>query len=120
SQPKDPPMNRATPRGVLSVLLGAIAVAWVLFSVREAHAYGFMIRHDYGGCIQCHADPSGGGLLTTYGRMQSETLLRTRYGKQNEDEEPTLGNFAWGLYKADEKDTFLAGADLRGLYFNVA
>ena len=40
-----------------------------------------MIRHDYTGCATCHADPSGGGLLTLYGRAQSDLLLRMRYGE---------------------------------------
>jgi hypothetical protein len=57
-----------------------------------------MIRHDYASCATCHADPSGGGLLTSYGRAQSEILLRTYYGSQKaEDRDPgTLGDFAFG------------------------
>lgn len=39
-----------------------------------------MIRHGYGGCATCHTDPSGGELLSPYGRAQSELLLRSRYG----------------------------------------
>ncbi len=39
-----------------------------------------MIRHAYGGCLTCHTDPSGGELLTPYGRVQGDLLLRMRYG----------------------------------------
>jgi hypothetical protein len=46
-----------------------------------AHAYTWMIKHGYGGCVTCHADPSGGELLTPYGRVQSDLILRMRYGK---------------------------------------
>jgi hypothetical protein len=38
-----------------------------------------MIKHRYGGCATCHADPSGGELLTLYGRAQGDLLLRFRY-----------------------------------------
>jgi hypothetical protein len=39
-----------------------------------------MQRHGYFGCGTCHADPSGGGLLTAYGRAQGDLLLRMHYG----------------------------------------
>jgi hypothetical protein len=42
-----------------------------------------MIRHGYGGCTTCHADPSGGELLTAYGRIQGDLLVRMRYGKDS-------------------------------------
>ena len=47
----------------------------------RAHAYTWMIKHGYASCPVCHADPSGGELLTTYGRVQSDELLRMKYGK---------------------------------------
>src|SRR5450755_3845227 len=47
----------------------------------RAHAYASMIKHGYSGCPVCHADPSGGELLTAYGRAQSDLLLRMRYGE---------------------------------------
>ena len=47
----------------------------------RAHAYTWMIKHGYASCPTCHADPSGGELLTTYGRVQSDELLRMKYGK---------------------------------------
>ncbi|HEY6562199.1 MAG TPA: hypothetical protein VI072_33255 [Polyangiaceae bacterium] len=48
-----------------------------------AEAYTWMIRHGYGGCTTCHADPSGGETLTAYGRIQGDLLLRMRYGKDS-------------------------------------
>jgi hypothetical protein len=58
----------------------AIAVAAaLLFHASSAHAYPWMIRYEYTQCVACHADPSGGGLLTEYGRVEGEYLLRTRY-----------------------------------------
>ena len=61
-----------------------------------ARAYPWMIKHDYASCAACHADPSGGGLLTAYGRAQSELLVRMPYGTSPE-EEPTYAGFLYGL-----------------------
>jgi len=60
-----------------------VALFVSLFPSR-AHAYTWMIKHGYASCPVCHADPSGGELLTTYGRVQSDELLRMRYGKSSE------------------------------------
>jgi hypothetical protein len=62
-----------------------------------AHAYPFMIRHGYTQCATCHTDPSGGTLLNEYGRAQSELLLSSTYGGEDEASdsapEPTAGRF---------------------------
>jgi hypothetical protein len=59
----------------------SIVLLFVSFFPSRAHAYAWMIKHAYAGCPVCHADPSGGELLTAYGRAQSDLLLRMRYGK---------------------------------------
>lgn len=69
---------------LLAVLLG-------LLTPLGAEAYPWMIRHGYSSCTACHADPSGGGLLTPYGRAQSELLLAATYGKTKEDVSPSTG-----------------------------
>ena len=53
-----------------------------------ANAFPWTLRHGYSTCAQCHADPSGGGVLTAYGRAQGEVLLRTPWGKRCDDWEP--------------------------------
>src|SRR5262245_49694397 len=63
-----------------------------------AHAYPFMIRHGYTQCSTCHTDPSGGTFLNEYGRAQSELLLSSSYGGEQqasaeEGGEPTAGRF---------------------------
>jgi hypothetical protein len=64
----------------------------------SARAYPWMIRHGYTGCTPCHTDPSGGaGVLTEYGRAQSDLLLRMRYGESLDSGE------------ADKTSGFLAG-----------
>jgi hypothetical protein len=70
-----------------------------------------MIKHDYAGCNQCHADPSGGGVLTEYGRAQSDFLLRMRYGAKDSWEAPPSAEFLFGAFKLPS--TVLLGGDIR-------
>ena len=63
----------------------------VLFFSHSAHAYSWMIRRGYTACNTCHSDPSGSGLLTEYGRAQSDELLRTHYGKASGETSPLAG-----------------------------
>ncbi|MHB8872126.1 MAG: hypothetical protein ACYC8T_00420 [Myxococcaceae bacterium] len=78
-----------------------------------AGAYPFMIRRDYAACGGCHADPSGGSLLTRYGRASGELLLRSQYGAPEDRDPGTLGNFMFGAFELPEN--VLLGMDLRGL-----
>lgn len=70
-----------TPSGVLLILRIAIVVLPLiaLFAPKQAHAYAWMIKRGYPSCAACHADPSGGELLTTYGRMISDLTLSTNW-----------------------------------------
>lgn len=91
-------------------------VAAILLSLlvpRRADAYTWMIRHEYGGCGACHADPTGGGPLTEYGRAQGDTLLRMHYGSSSDEEVPKSAGFLFGL--VTPPDWLLAGGDLRTL-----
>ncbi len=78
-----------------------------------AHAYAWMVKHGYTSCAACHADPSGGGLLTPYGRAQSEILLSTRFGSSSSQEASPSSNFLWNALSLP--DWVLAGGDVRGL-----
>jgi hypothetical protein len=99
----------------LRLLLAFQCFAAFLSFTARADAYAWMIRHDYASCAQCHADPSGGSLLTPYGRAQSEILLRTYYGKgAAEDRDPgTVGDFMFGAFEMPAP--LLMQVDLRGL-----
>jgi hypothetical protein len=83
------------PRAWVRALLALVPLAFVLFTSGRAEAYTWMIRHAYNGCGVCHADPSGGEVLTPYGRAQSDLLLRMRYdGTSVEAAEPgKVSNF---------------------------
>ncbi|HYQ18587.1 MAG TPA: hypothetical protein VEQ58_22580 [Polyangiaceae bacterium] len=73
----------AQPRAALLVLLRIALIALPLFALlspKPAHAYAWMIKRGYPSCPACHADPSGGELLTGYGRMISTLTLSTNWG----------------------------------------
>lgn len=78
----------------------------------RADAYPWMIRHEYNNCIACHVDPSGGGLLTPYGRGQSQVLLSTKYS----NEEVNPGKFIFFAGFAELPPTLNLGAWFRTGY----
>lgn len=97
-----------------SLSLAAAGVILVgLIAPPRVHAYAWMIRHDYTGCATCHTDPSGAGLLTPYGRAQSDLLLRMRYGASNEGEADASSGFLLGAVAPPE--WLNLGGDARGL-----
>ena len=71
-----------------------------------------MIREGESRCVSCHVDPSGGGLLTAFGREQGADILRTRFSA-NEDQEAITrrGKFLWGAF--DTPDWLLLGGAFR-------
>ncbi len=111
-QPRMKPQLRFAP------IIAAAFLLAITFFPKEASAYAWMIRHGYTGCTSCHADPSGGALLTRYGRAQSELLLRTRYGSERKVQEPgSMGDFLFGAFNVP--DSLLLGGDVRNLLLNV-
>lgn len=81
-----------------------LAVFW---SCGTAHAFPEMVRHHYVNCNSCHVNPSGGGLLTDYGRgMASEVLSTWKF--ENES------LFLHGLVKPEKMPSFInIGGDIR-------
>ncbi len=98
---------------VLRLALSALVLLAVLLPARSARAYPWMIRHDYTGCGMCHLDPSGGGVLTEYGRAQGILLLRTKYKSGEQDEPGPSAGFLWGLW--DPPQWLLPSGSLRTL-----
>jgi hypothetical protein len=90
-----------------------VALFVSLFPSR-AHAYTWMIKHGYSGCPTCHADPSGGELLTMYGRLQSDELLRMKYGKSEESAQKTLKAPRLVRRNPEAKTDAFSGADAEG------
>ncbi len=83
-----------------AIVLGLATLLWA----KPASAYAWMLRHSYTGCGVCHADPSGGELLTLYGRMQGNLLLRMQYGKTAGGEESGAGFEDEGFDDSDFDD----------------
>jgi hypothetical protein len=81
-----------------------LAIAFFVLTLalgRTAAAYPWMLRHGYTGCATCHVDPSGQGLLTEYGRAQSELVLSTRYGAAPDQEPGRIKDAFFGLPTPD-------------------
>jgi hypothetical protein len=72
----------------------------------QAFAFPEFVRHGYVNCNSCHVSPSGGGILTDYGRQISTELLSS-WGKEGE------GAFVYGLVKPPEP------LNLAGFYKSV-
>src|SRR5262245_53860375 len=101
--------NAARLRAARALLPFSIALG-VLLSSAQALAYPWMIRHGYGGCVTCHTDPSGGELLTPYGRVQGDLILRMRYGHDSvsaaaseQSSDDNFGSFGSFDEKTEEK-----------------
>jgi hypothetical protein len=95
------------------VYVAALACTWlVLLAAPSAQAYTWMIKHGYGGCVTCHADPSGGELLTEYGRVQGDLLLRMRYGA--DEDSATASQTGPGAGDFDSFDSLEAEGDAAG------
>ncbi len=99
----------------LAVVALAAALLWL--APGEASAYPWMIRHEYTACAQCHTDPSGGGILTPYGRAQGEILLRQQWGRDPDAEPGKVADFMFGAFKVP--DALLLQGDVRSLFLQV-
>ena len=72
-----------------------------------------MVRHGYTGCAPCHDDPSGGGILSAYGRSVGGLVMRTRYGEAPDEPAPA-DDFLLG--SAELPAWLDLGGDVRGLW----
>ncbi|MBY0414757.1 MAG: hypothetical protein K2Q18_11350 [Bdellovibrionales bacterium] len=85
----------------------------VMTLIQKAHAFSEMVRHNYPNCIACHESPSGGGLLTNYGRTISHSVLSTWGGEK--EARPFYG----ALDNQYTKNWLNVGGDLRGLQLHT-
>lgn len=101
--------------GLVVFLLTSLLLASVVPS--RANAYPWMIRQGHSGCVQCHMDPSGAGLLTAYGREQGDEELTMRYHGPDADGESRRSGLLWG--SVDTPDWLLLGAGFRAAFLDV-
>lgn len=83
---RGPFVRRIRTTALLRLVLAACALLVASTWSDSAFAYTWMIRHGYTACGTCHQDPSGGELLTPYGRVQGDLLLAMHYGSSNAEE----------------------------------
>lgn len=75
----------------------------------KAQAFPELIRYQYNNCTACHVAPSGGGLLTSYGRSLSSEVLST-WGSEKE------AGFLHGMVDRESLEQWLlVGGDIRGV-----
>jgi hypothetical protein len=63
------------------ILLSGLAM---MLPARFSFAFPEMVRHNYVNCTACHVSPSGGGVLTAYGRSMAKEVLST-WGYEGEE-----------------------------------
>lgn len=73
-----------------------------------AHAFPENVRHGYASCSSCHVSPTGGGVLTEYGRKASEDFLTT-WGREGEN------GFLWNAVQLPSN--VAAGANVRHISY---
>lgn len=92
-------------RKIFSILFFATLLVFGSF----ASAFPENVRHGYPNCTSCHVAPTGGGLITPYGRSLSSELMSTWSYKGEE-------GVLHGLLKEDAlPEWLLLGGDYRGL-----
>ncbi len=82
----------------------------LFFSGNYALGFPDNIRHGYTNCTTCHVSPSGGGLLSAYGRSLSRELMSTWGAK---DEEHLLHGL--GKMSEESMEKYFFGGDIRYL-----
>jgi hypothetical protein len=90
-----------------------IFLLFITFTSLNLFAFPDMIRHGYVNCTACHISPSGGGVLTPYGRSLSKELLSTWSYEKEE-------NILHGLVDTEKVNDWLAiGGDIRNVQVHV-
>src|SRR6185369_8141305 len=64
-------------RSSLNLIKLLITLSLWMFFTPKALAYPEMVRHGYPNCVACHISPTGGGVLTDYGRALSKEIMST-------------------------------------------
>ncbi len=105
-------LGKSTARSALVTVAARAALLalplFALLSPKPAHAYSWMIKRGYPSCNACHADPSGGELLTGYGRMISSLTLSTNWA--GEESSATNGHGRSRKLALRAPESFAAGA----------
>ena len=104
----------------MRVRLGVLAAAGVAFAVSPAGAEPMFLSRQYARCVTCHYSPTGGGLLTPYGRsLTREELSTMGRGHAAESAPGQTGEeaFLWGAL--GRLGGLGLGVDLRPAHLDV-
>ncbi len=94
-------------RGILTALAALAALA-----AAEASAEPMFLSRQYARCASCHFSPTGGGLLTPYGRSLSREELSTTGRSPGGQPAGREHEFMWGLF-GDSLGPLSLGLDFR-------
>ncbi len=106
-----------------SMWVVAVVVAAVLWSARPSGAEPRFLSKQYTRCTTCHISPTGGGLLSAYGRSLSHRELSTTgapmpsHGEM--DPKPGEESFLWGAL-GESLGPVQLGVDLRPSYLHYS
>jgi hypothetical protein len=89
----------------------------LLLAPSQAWAYPWMIARGHLGCVQCHMDPSGSGLLTSYGREQGDEELPMHWGRGDVDTSEIQSGPVWG--RVTPPDWLLVGGGFRAAFLGT-
>jgi hypothetical protein len=87
--------------------------AGLIFGPARAHAFPEMVRAGYTNCTTCHVSPTGGGILTDYGRNLSNEVLST-WGTEREAQ-PLHGLLPDRGESKEDTKWFGVGGDVRAV-----
>lgn len=76
--------------------LRAIVLWSLLLASQFSFAYPELVRHGYVSCLTCHVSPSGGGVLTQYGRSLAKELVSFKKPVTDGDENPPPERWHFG------------------------
>lgn len=79
-----------------------LVVALLFLASSRVDAYPWMVKHGYTSCQACHTDPGGAIGLTTYGRAQSDLLVRWHWDGPPQDEPSPTAFKMFGLVDMPE------------------
>lgn len=84
-----------------AICAAAVFIAVTLLPA-SAHAYPWMLRHQYTACNACHYDPSGAGAITPYGRAVAGTALQSGEAGGDGSELSSSSGFLFGALPTPE------------------
>lgn len=85
----------------------------LLILTEYCFGYAHFIGHGYTSCINCHFNPSGGGMLNDYGRAVSATTISSRIFNKKTDEEK-LAYTSGFLFRKPKQEFFRTQVNYRG------